>query len=58
MSNTVAATALAATGNTTVLDVLQWLIIGALILVGAADVFATWIVLAASSPTFGFRRWT
>lgn len=55
--NSVAAYSLDRNDNDGALVAMQWLIIGAIILVGVCDLCAIWIVMAANKAEFTLWRW-
>lgn len=56
-NNTVLAWVVKNTSDSGMLYIIEWLVIGALIITGVCDFFAAWIVLAANQPTFKIWRW-
>ncbi|KAL4441191.1 hypothetical protein ABPG77_011428 [Micractinium sp. CCAP 211/92] len=56
-NNTVLAWVVSNTSDSGMLYIIEWLVIGALIITGVCDFFAAWIVLAANRPTFKIWRW-
>ncbi|KAL4452201.1 hypothetical protein ABPG75_007863 [Micractinium tetrahymenae] len=55
--NTVLAWVVNNTSDSGMLYIIEWLVIGALIITGVCDFFAAWIVLAANRPSFKLGRW-